>query len=66
MSKKEYFYNKQLQKYFNKHFRQYEQTVEWFNNPDVNSWKFYIPDICKIIILICQDNGEVIEKNLVM
>lgn len=57
--KTEQFYHSHLQKYFDKHFEQYKDTIEYFVDPAPNQWKFYIPELEITVFLVCDDNGKV-------
>ena len=43
--KTEKFYRNHLWKYFDKHFKEYEDTVKYFVDPAPNQWKFTIPEL---------------------
>lgn len=57
--KTERFYQNHLRKYFDKHFSEYEDTVEYFVDPAPNQWKFTVPELDETIILVCEDSGKV-------
>lgn len=57
--KTERFYQNHLRKYFDKHFSEYEDTVEYFVDPAPNQWKFMIPELDQTILLVCEDSGKV-------
>lgn len=57
--KTERFYQNHLQKYFDKHFKEYENTVEYFVDPAPNQWKFTIPELDQTILRVCEDSGKV-------
>ena len=57
--KTERFYQNHLQKYFDKHFKEYENTIEYFVDPALNQWKFTVPELDETIILVCEDSGKV-------
>ena len=59
----EKFYKNRLNKYFNEHYPDYEETAEWYVDPAPNEWMFEIPGRGKIL-LICNDNGKVTERTL--
>lgn len=58
----ERFYRNYLQRYFNENYGSYEETTEFFPNPEIYKWKFYIPELGRTVLLICLDDGDVIEK----
>lgn len=60
--KSESFYNRKLQRYFDRHFGDYEETAEFYVNPAINKWKFIIPELGIEVLLTCNDIGWVIEK----
>lgn len=62
MSKTDRFYRNKLQLYFDEHYAEYEDTVEYYNNPAPNQWKFYIPELSVVVTLICDDLGGVTAK----
>lgn len=66
MGRSERFYNDRLQRYFDEHYGEYErdeyeEDVEYYVNPAVNQWKFYIPELGVVVILTCDDSGKVWE-----
>lgn len=46
-------YDKYLQKHFDKRFKQYEDSIEWYVNPKENQWRFYIPELNVEISMAC-------------
>lgn len=56
------YYQKHLQKYFEKHYWTHEAIASFYNNPSDNSWKFYIPILEVEVLLTCDDNGRVNER----
>ena len=62
--KTEKFYQNHLRKYFDKHFKEYEDTVEYFVDPAPNQWKFTIPELDQTILLVCEDSGKVRKTDL--
>ena len=61
MVKHEWFYIKHLQKYFNEHYKEYEDTAEWYGNPKPNQWKCRISELSILLYLTCDDEGNVTE-----
>lgn len=62
VSHHEWWYIKRLQKYYNEHYSQYEDSVEWFGNPLPNQWRFWIPELGCEVYLTCDDKGKVTEE----
>lgn len=60
----EAFYKNHLQKYFDKHFKKYEDSVVYFVDPAPNQWKFAIPELNAIILLVCDDKEKVRRREL--
>lgn len=62
--KTERWYQKRLSNYFMEHYAHYEDDhdIGWYNNPAPNVWKFTIPHLRKLIVLICNDDGHVNEQ----
>lgn len=61
------WYNTRLQRYFDKYYKAYEETAEFYTNPAQNKWKFNIPELGIIVLLTCNDHGTVTKvrtKNL--
>lgn len=58
----EWWYIKHLQRYFNKHYLNYDETVEWYANPEPNKWRFIVHELGLSILLICDKNGKVTEE----
>lgn len=61
MVKSERFYYDRLQRYFDEHYGEYDDSAEYYNNPAPNQWKFYIPELGVVVLLTCDDQGEVDE-----
>ena len=61
MSHHEIWYIRRLQKYFNEHYLQYDETVEWYATLEINKWRFKINELYLEIILVCDDNGVITE-----
>ena len=55
------FYARRLQAYFDRHYGQYDESAEWFTDVAANQWKFRIPELKRVVTLICDDNGRVSE-----
>lgn len=51
-----------LDRYFNKHFGEYDETVLWYVDPAINKWKFMIRELGQVITLTCDNNGVVTEE----
>lgn len=60
--KTEKWYQRRLAKYFTEHFEVYEDTAEWYNDPAINQWLFYISELGYKIELTCNDQGVVTEE----
>lgn len=58
----EWWYIKRLQKYFNEHYLVYDETVEWYANPEPNKWRFLIHELGLNILLTCDEKGNVTEE----
>ena len=58
----EWWYIKRLQRYFNEHYLEHDESTEWFADPKPNTWKFIIPELNLEIILRCDDDGKVTEE----
>lgn len=60
--KPEKWYQRRLAKYFEEVYSEYEDYVEWFNDPFVNQWLFDIPEQGLRVELTCTDEGEIKEQ----
>lgn len=60
-NKSENYYTRRLQRYFDKHYKDYEETAEYYVNPAINQWRFYIPELGYEVILTCDFYGGVAE-----
>ena len=58
----ETYYAFRLQKYFNKFYFDYEETVEFYVNPEINKWRFIIPELNMEVLLTCYDDGRIVER----
>lgn len=58
------YYARKLAKYFNDYFSAYEETAEYYPNPEENQWMFIIPELGLRITLTCDDGGTVSEERL--
>lgn len=56
------WYMTRLGKYFDEHYKQYEDTAEFFPDPADNQWLFDIPELEMRVELTCYDNGVVMEE----
>lgn len=56
------WYQRRLAKYFTEHYEQYEDTAEFWPDPDVNQWLFDIPELGIRVELTCWDSGIVTEE----
>lgn len=59
--KSEEYYNKKLQRYFDKYYSPYSESAEFYVNPSINKWRFIIPELSLNILLTCYDDGRIIE-----
>ena len=50
-----------MKRYFDEHYSQYEDTVEFWNDPAMNQWLFDIPELKLRVELTCIENGNVEE-----
>lgn len=56
------WYMTRLCKYFDTHYKKYEETAEFFPDPADNQWLFDIPELNVRIELTCYDNGVVMAQ----
>ena len=58
------WYQRRLIKYFEDHYDKYDETVEYYVDPNVNQWSFEIVENGKKIhiILTSNDDGTVSEQ----
>jgi hypothetical protein len=50
-----------LRRYFDKHYKAYEDTAEFYVDPDINIWKFDILELNLRITMTCYDDGKIVE-----
>ena len=56
-------YDGRLGRYFDKHYGQYANTAKWSMDHAPNERKIFIPELERMITLICSPStGEIIEK----
>jgi hypothetical protein len=60
-TRSEEYYQNKLQKYFDKYYYQYEYSAEFYVNPEINKWRFVIPELSLNILLTCYDDGRIVE-----
>ena len=58
------WYHTRLKRYFDKYYKPYEETAEWYVDPVINKWKFRIPELDLIITLTCNEKGTVTESRI--
>lgn len=60
----EKWHQRRLAKYFEEHYSLYEDTAEYYTDPDINQWSFEIVENGERIqiILTSNDNGVVSEQ----
>lgn len=56
------FYERKLSAYFHQFYGEYEDTAEYYVNPNVNQWKFVIPELNMLVELTCYDDGHIVDK----
>ena len=54
------YYRRRLQRYFDEHYKEYEEQIEFYPDPAPNAWKFIIPELSQIIRLSCSEDGNVV------
>lgn len=57
----ERFYEVRLKRYFDKYYSDFEETAEFYVNPEINKWRFVIPELGLNILLTCYDDGRIVE-----
>lgn len=57
----EWWYIRRLQTYYNEHYLNYDEEVEWYGNPEPNKWRFVIKKLGLNILLTCDDDGNITE-----
>ncbi len=62
MARKDSYYERHLQRYFDEHYGKFEETVEWFVDSAPNKWKFIVPELSIAVTLVCGSNGDVSES----
>lgn len=64
LTRTERFYCNKLQQYFNRKFLNYADTAEYYVDPDINMWRFIIPELGIDVTLTCDNDGYVTEKRV--
>ena len=64
--KHEKWYQRRLARYFDEHYSQYEDIVEWWADTYVNQWLFDIRELGIRVELSCTDKGVVKEQRYKM
>lgn len=59
----ERWYQKRLSNFFMKHYGHHEEAhdIGYYNNPAPNVWKFEVPYLRTLVVLVCDDEGNVTE-----
>ena len=55
------WYRYRLAKYTKDHYGRYSNEIEFFPDPDINQWKFKIPSLNLVVVLVCLDSGNINE-----
>lgn len=56
----EKFFDRKLKSYYDRHYTQFDNEVEWYVNPAINQWKFVLRGT--VITLVCDEDGVVHEQ----
>ena len=64
--KHEKWYQRRLARYFDEHYSQYEDIVEWWADTYTNQWVFDIRELGIRVELTCTDKGVVKEQRYKM
>lgn len=64
MQRSEKFYFRNLYDYLTDHYWVWEEDLEWYPNPAINQWKFKKPGDNPVVLLTCDENGNVEEELL--
>lgn len=62
IEKNEAFFERYLQKYYDRRYASYDDIIEWYPNPAINIWRFYVPVLENEVILICSNEGLITEQ----
>lgn len=62
MTKPEKWFQRRLAAYFEKHYSEYEDRVEYWNDPAPNQWLFDIPELETKVELTCDEKGNIKEQ----
>lgn len=54
-------YQRRLQRYFDKHYGEYDESAEWYPDGAPNRWRFDIPELHQEVTLVCGSDGKVEE-----
>ena len=58
----EKWHQRRLAKYFTEHYEIYEDTAEFWNDPEPNQWLFDISELNIRVLLTCDEQGMVTER----
>lgn len=62
LKKQEKYYRRRLHYYLEEHYGEYEDEIEYFNDPAINQWLFLVPQLNVRVKLTCDDFGKVTEQ----
>ena len=66
MRRSDEFYFENLYDYLTDNYWEFEEDLEWFTNPAPNQWKFRVPGETVIVLLTCDDDGNVTEEGVLV
>ena len=59
---REWFYTRRLQKYFDKHYSQYGNNINWFVTIYPYKWQFIVINLGCLVTLTCTNLGKIVEE----
>lgn len=62
MTRQEWWYERKLQRYFDRYWIEFGDDAEFYVNPAPNKWKFLIRELGLSVELTCNDIGIIREK----
>lgn len=55
-------YQRRLERYFDRYYGEYEDSIEWYPDISENQWMFDVSELRKRVTLTCGADGKIEER----